>query len=106
MFLHTPKAVPSVLSSHTRSLAPEVLFSWKRMGFKRVEKNRRSPDAISPEGTGQSVARHGSAGKHFSKAIGRSHLFPCGVPLHREPSRKFFLKTTIRRIPITYTLYR
>jgi hypothetical protein len=31
-------------------------------GFKGVEKNRRSLDAISPEGTGQSVARHGSAG--------------------------------------------
>jgi hypothetical protein len=31
-------------------------------GFKGVEKNRKSPDAISPEGTGQSVARHGSAG--------------------------------------------
>jgi hypothetical protein len=31
-------------------------------GFKGLEKNRRSPDAISPEGTGQSVARHGSAG--------------------------------------------
>jgi hypothetical protein len=31
-------------------------------GFKGVEKNRRSPDAIGPEGTGQSVARHGSAG--------------------------------------------
>src|SRR5450631_926512 len=41
------------------------------MGFKRVEKNRRSPDAISPEGTGQSVARHGSAGKHFKQIESR-----------------------------------
>ncbi len=31
-------------------------------GFRGVEKNCRSPDGISPEGTGQSVARHGSAG--------------------------------------------
>src|SRR5450631_681309 len=53
------------------ALAPEVLFSRKRMGFKRVEKNRRSPDAISPEGTGQSVARHGSAGKHFKQIESR-----------------------------------
>ena len=41
------------------------------MGFKRVEKNRRSPDAISPEGTGQSVARHGSAGKDFKQIESR-----------------------------------
>jgi hypothetical protein len=32
------------------------------LGFKGVEKNRRSSDVINPEGTGQSVARHGSAG--------------------------------------------
>ena len=41
------------------------------MGFKRVEKNRRSPDAISPEGTAQSVARHGSAGKDFKQIESR-----------------------------------
>jgi len=41
------------------------------MGFKRVERNCRSPDAISPEGTGQSVARHGSAGKHFKQIESR-----------------------------------
>jgi hypothetical protein len=41
------------------------------MGFEGVEKNRRSPDAISPEGTGQSVARHGSAGKDFTQIESR-----------------------------------
>src|ERR1700733_11295614 len=41
------------------------------MGFKGVEKSRRSPDAISPEGTGQSVARHGSAGKDFTQIESR-----------------------------------
>ena len=61
----------TMASSHPPSLAPEVLFSRKRMGFKRVEKNRRSPDAISPEGTGQSVARHGSAGKDFKQIESR-----------------------------------
>jgi hypothetical protein len=54
-----------------RALAPEVLESRKRMGFKGVEKNRRSPDAISPEGTGQSVARHGSAGEDFTQIESR-----------------------------------
>ena len=41
------------------------------MGFKRVEKNRKSSDAISPEGTGQSVALHGSAGKDFKQIESR-----------------------------------
>jgi hypothetical protein len=41
------------------------------MGFKGVEKNRGSLDAISPEGTGQSVARHGSAGKDFTQIESR-----------------------------------
>jgi hypothetical protein len=36
-----------------------------------AEKNRKSPDALSPEGTGQSVARHGSAGYSFTQIESR-----------------------------------
>ena len=69
------------------------------MGFKGVGKNRRSPDTISPEGTGQSVARHGSAGKGFTQiesrrddTMGSSHanslapvLFAARLRLRRGP---------------------
>src|SRR5450631_2976776 len=70
------------------------------MGFKRVEKNRRSPDAISPKGTGQSVARHGSAGKHFKQiesrrddTMGSSHADSLATAL--SFSDRSFLATTL-----------
>jgi hypothetical protein len=55
---------------NTLGLKPlRVLFCC--MGFEGEERSRRSPDAISPEGTGPSVARHGSAGKDFTQVESR-----------------------------------
>jgi hypothetical protein len=66
-----------------------------------VEKNRRSPDAISPDGTGQSVARHGVPGRISSKSSPEGTTQPLMAAFLSKPP---FPSASSSRSKVTFCL--